>query len=153
MPTQNTRNFAVPSCHVLLPFIINNFANIVLSSFLKCYAAVIGQQLPTFRNNFSVPSSRVKHHWTSWSFKLGPIGFSEMSLSNCKLLLRNVPEERRFHLHYDGRWKSRIAKAVRRASYRLTTADIFLLNLRLDDLVSLDRPLRLQNFQTFGTER
>jgi len=27
---------------------------------LECYAALIGSQLPTFRNNLSVPSSRVK---------------------------------------------------------------------------------------------
>jgi hypothetical protein len=60
---------------------------------LGCYAASSGNHLPTFRDNVSVKSSRVKK--TSCPFKMGPINCPETSVKNYHSTLRNVSEERR----------------------------------------------------------
>jgi hypothetical protein len=52
--------------------------------------------LPTFRDNLSVPSLRVKN---SWLLKMGPIGCTETSVINYCYRLRNTPEERRSQVH------------------------------------------------------
>jgi hypothetical protein len=46
--------------------------------------------------------------WTSWPLKMGPIGCLETSVQNCHSTLRNIPEERRSHLHHGGSLKSRM---------------------------------------------
>jgi len=37
--------------------------------------------------------------WPAWSLKMGPISCSEMSITNKRCTLGNIPEERRPHLH------------------------------------------------------
>ena len=51
--------------------------------FLGCYAAIGGNSLPTFRDNVSVPSSRVK---------MGPIGCPETSVRIYHNLLSDCPK-------------------------------------------------------------
>jgi hypothetical protein len=55
---------------------------------LGCYAAKIGIYLPTFWDNLSVPSSRVKQ-----SRKMGQLGCSETLVNKYQSTLRNIPEE------------------------------------------------------------
>jgi len=59
-------------------------------------------RLPTFREKLSVPSSRVKLS------KMGPIGCPETSVTNYQSTPRNIPENRRAHLHLRGSLQSRI---------------------------------------------
>ena len=54
---------------------------------LGCYAARSGHFLPTFRDNWKVPSS-------GWTLRLGPFGCPEISVRNDHHSLRNNPEER-----------------------------------------------------------
>ena len=61
---------------------------------LRCYAAYVGSYVPTFRDNLSAPSSRVKQS-TPWPLKMGPLGRCEMSVSNYQHTLCKNPEERR----------------------------------------------------------
>jgi hypothetical protein len=103
---------------------------------LGYYAALSGSCAPTFRDNLSVSSPRVKiwaswplkdgtarlsrnvgikcqevHEesisWTSWPLKRGPIRCPETSVQNYHLWPRNTPEERRSHIHRGGSLKSR----------------------------------------------
>jgi hypothetical protein len=57
-----------------------------------------GNYLPTFRENQSFPSSRVK---------MGTIGCPERSVRDYHYLLRNFPKERRCVLLWGGSFKSR----------------------------------------------
>jgi hypothetical protein len=58
------------------------------------YAARNGNLLPTFRDNVSVPSSRVKKSKKpSWLLKMGPIGCPETSVQSYHSTLRNIAEE------------------------------------------------------------
>jgi hypothetical protein len=67
------------------------------------YAVLIGSSVPTFRDNLSHPSSRVKKSkkkrkllWvSSWPLKMGPMCCPETSVQNYNFMLRNIPEERR----------------------------------------------------------
>jgi len=52
------------------------------------YAASSGNFLPTFRDNFSVPSSGFKN-----PFRMGPTDCPERSIINCNYSLRNNPED------------------------------------------------------------
>ena len=67
---------------------------------LGYYAACSGIPLPAFRDNISVPSSRVKN-----SLENGPIGCAETSIRNYHYTPRNNPEgcssqsERSLSLH------------------------------------------------------
>jgi hypothetical protein len=49
--------------------------------------------VPTFRDNLSVPSSRIKKSKTSWTLKMGPIGCPEELLQNYHTALHNITEE------------------------------------------------------------
>jgi len=53
---------------------------------LGCCAAYNDDSLPTFRDNLSIPSSRVKKSkirpFISWPLKLGPMGCPETSVRN-----------------------------------------------------------------------
>jgi len=53
------------------------------------YAEWIDSVLPMFRNNLSVPSSRVKqsNFLGAWPSKMGPMGCSETSVTNCQSTL------------------------------------------------------------------
>jgi hypothetical protein len=66
---------------------------------LRYYATSNGNTLPTFRDNVSVPSSRVKKSnnvsWTTWSLKMGPICCLETSVKDYHSMLCNIPEEGR----------------------------------------------------------
>jgi hypothetical protein len=69
---------------------------------LGCYAASSGNPLPKFRDNVSVPSSRVKKsgevvllHWISWPLKIGLIHCPETSVKDYHSTLHNTAEERR----------------------------------------------------------
>jgi hypothetical protein len=55
-----------------------------------CYAAQIGSQLPTFRDNLSVPSSRA----TVVTLEDGTDTLSR-NVGNYQYMLRNIPEDRR----------------------------------------------------------
>jgi hypothetical protein len=61
------------------------------------YAALSGSSVPTFRDNLSVISSRVKKSKYTW------IGCPETSVQNYHLTLRtNIPKGRRLHQHRGG---------------------------------------------------
>jgi hypothetical protein len=75
---------------------------------LGCYAALSASSVPTSRGNLFLPSSVVKKSKkTSWPLKMEPMGCSETSVKNYHSSLRNIPEERRSHLHRVGSLKSR----------------------------------------------
>jgi hypothetical protein len=63
------------------------------------YASLCGRCVPTFQDNLSVPSSRVKKSillsFTSSPLKMGPIGCPETSVHTYHSRLRNIPEDRR----------------------------------------------------------
>jgi hypothetical protein len=89
---------------------------------LGYYAASSGNSLTNFRDNLSVPSSRVKNprrtvtfpmgctfcdfRFNSLLLKMGPIGCPETSVRNHHYSLRNNPKERSSHLLRDGSLKS-----------------------------------------------
>jgi len=64
-------------------------------------AAISGHFLPTFRDNWKVPSS-------GWTLRLGPFGCPEISVRNDHHSLRNNPEERSSQLLRGRSLKSRI---------------------------------------------
>jgi hypothetical protein len=74
-----------------------------ICALLGHYAASNGNPLPTFRDNVSVPTSRVKKSknkrsvssWTSWPLNLGPTRCPETSVKDYHSTLPNIPEERR----------------------------------------------------------
>ena len=103
-------------------FWYSKYTQLEICEFMGYYAASSGNPLPTFRNNVSVPSSRVKkskkertswpfkmepicctetsvnnYHSTYWSLKMRPIRCSETSVKDYHSTLRNIPEESRFH--------------------------------------------------------
>jgi hypothetical protein len=61
----------------------------------------VGNFLPTFRDNLSVPSKK-----DSWALKMGPIDCPETSVRNYHYLLHNSPEKHRSHLSRPGNLKS-----------------------------------------------
>ena len=68
---------------------------------VACDAAYIYSYLPTFRDNLSVPTSRVKQcknaSWTALP-KIGPIFYPETSVNNYESAPINIPEERISHI-------------------------------------------------------
>ena len=93
-----------------------------ICAFLEYYAASCGNCLPVFRDNVSVPSSRVKgpsHIETtlrlagflffldSWPLEMRPIRCPETSVNNNRNTQRNIPEESRSHQHGGGSVKSK----------------------------------------------
>jgi hypothetical protein len=70
-------------------------------AFLGFNAASSGERLPTFRNNVSVRSSRVKKFktstfsWTSWPLNMGPIRCPETCVKDYHSTLCYITEERR----------------------------------------------------------
>ena len=83
------------------------FAQVYIQScaLLGYYAAGSGNSSRIFRNNPSVPSSRIK---MSWSFKMGPLDSLETSVRNYHYTLRNSPEEGGSRLLRSGSLKSGI---------------------------------------------
>jgi hypothetical protein len=83
------------------------------------HVALSGSSILTFRDNLSVPSSRVKKSLTleyrshlqgsrnPWPLNMGPIGCPETSVQNYHSALRNIPEERSSQRHRAGNLKSR----------------------------------------------
>ena len=62
-----------------------------------------------FWDNISIPCSRAKQSrkfWTTWFFKMEPIGCLETSVRNYHYILRNFPEECRSHLLHGRSLKS-----------------------------------------------
>jgi hypothetical protein len=74
---------------VCISFLLYSMALFGICALLGFYAAHVGNYLPEFRNNLSVPF-----------LKMAPIGFPEKSVRNYPKALRNNPEERRFHYYY-----------------------------------------------------
>ena len=64
--------------------------------------------VPTFRDNVTVPSSRVKHSEknldhsspTAWTLKMGLLGCPETSVRNYYSALRKIPEDRRSQISW-----------------------------------------------------
>jgi hypothetical protein len=75
---------------------------------LGCYTASSGNSLPTFLDNLSVPSARVKNAIRAWyrnglesdywRLKKGTMGRTETSVRNYHYWLRNSAEVGSFHL-------------------------------------------------------
>jgi len=59
---------------------------------LECYAALVGSWLLKFRNSLSVTYSHTH-------LKMGQIGCSETSVTNCQPTQRNIPEQRGPQIH------------------------------------------------------
>jgi hypothetical protein len=73
----------------------------MLMALLSYNAVSTGNPLPTFRDNVSVRSSRVKKSkksWSSWPLMMEPVGCPETSVQNYHSMLRNIPEGGRSHL-------------------------------------------------------
>jgi hypothetical protein len=70
------------------------------------YAAYSGNSLPTFRENLSVPSWRVKKskHRTKnriyWTLKMKERGCAEKSVRMYHYMMRNIPEQCRYLAHF-----------------------------------------------------
>jgi hypothetical protein len=82
-----------------------------IRSFLRYYAALRGNCLPTFRDIVLVPSSTVKKTKSSSAslpLRMGQICCPETSVNNYHTTLRNASEERRSHQHRGGSLKSRL---------------------------------------------
>jgi hypothetical protein len=95
---------------------------------LGYYAALSGSYVPTFRDKPSVPSSTVKKS-TSWPFKMGPIRCAETSVKDYHSTLRNIPEERRSHLHSGGSLKWRTTPYVFKVGWFIGMGQYYHLNL------------------------
>ena len=68
-----------------------------LCALLGYYAAYSGNSLPTFRDNLSVQSSKVKKFKMNWPLKMRQMSCLETTVRNYHYTLRNIPEERRYH--------------------------------------------------------
>jgi hypothetical protein len=92
-------------------FVISGFRRDVdeIYALLGYNAASSGNPLPTFRDNISVPSSRVKKSKKTWTdpLKMGPIRCPETSVKDYHSTLCYTPEECRSHQHCGGSLKSR----------------------------------------------
>ena len=77
-----------------------------ICALLDYYTAYSGNSLPTFRENLSVPSWRVKKSKQRtikriyWLLKMGPRGCPETSVRLYHCMLRNTPKQCRFHVHF-----------------------------------------------------
>jgi len=80
-----------------------------IGALLTCYTVYSGNSVPTFGDNLSVLSSRIKKSnnnsfsYTSGHFKMGPKVCLETSVRKCHCALCNDPEERRYHVIRGGR--------------------------------------------------
>jgi hypothetical protein len=76
-------------------YVITGYRRFVnaICAILGFYAAWNGSFLPTFRDNISVPSSRVKH--SAWPLKMWPTGFPETTVRNYNSKLRSIPKKHR----------------------------------------------------------
>ena len=80
-----------------------------ICALLGYYAPSSGNPLPTFRDNVSVPSSRIKKSKKQRGpLKMGPIRCPETSVKDYHSTLRNIPKERRSNQHRGGSLKLRI---------------------------------------------
>jgi hypothetical protein len=71
--------------------------DVVICILLGYHAAWNGNYLPTFRDNLSVPYSRVKKCCRLLDpWKMGPISCLKTSVRNDHCTLRDIPEERRY---------------------------------------------------------
>jgi len=90
-----------------------------ICALLWFHVAQSGNSVPTFRDDLSVPSSRVnksKHLQESNSSDKGTIGFPETSVRNYHSTLRNNSEERIYHTgNTDTVYKKQIRKLIRLA--------------------------------------
>ena len=59
---------------------------------LGCYDLYIGIYVPKFRETYRF---HIHSRWTASSFKMGPIGCPETSVTNYQSTLRNIPEKGR----------------------------------------------------------
>jgi len=85
--------------------VLQSFYEYEICAIQEYYAAYCGNSLSTFRDNLSVPFSRVKKsrimylgRWISWPLKMGPTGCPETSVRNYHYTLRNITDECRSHL-------------------------------------------------------
>ena len=112
---ESTRNFSLENLDskkthlqykrtALLLDALVNVRHADICPLLRFYTAYKGSFLPTFRDNLSVPSSKVKKskkNWISLPSKMGPIGYPETSIINYHYTLCKIPKEGRCHLHRD----------------------------------------------------
>ena len=85
-------------------YVISSFSRDVkeICALLRYYAAQNGNVLPAFRNNLSVPPSRVKKSknpssWIFWPLKMESIDCPETSVKNYHPMLRNISEDSTCH--------------------------------------------------------
>ena len=71
-------------------------------------ALFCGSSVPTFRDNLSVPSSRVRKSWDFLTIEDETDRLSQNVVLNYHSTLRKIPEERSSHLDRGGSLKSRI---------------------------------------------
>ena len=87
--SQDTKRYMI-FCNRILGFVWFKVTELGVSeifALLGCCVLYIGGLLPTFRNEVSVPSSRVKTR---------PIGYPETSVRSHQSTLRKIPEQRAF---------------------------------------------------------
>jgi hypothetical protein len=79
--------------------------DLVICGLLGNYTASCDNYLPTFRDNVSVPSSRVET-LESRPLKMGPTRCTETSVNNYHTTPCNYPKYHRLHQHRGGSLKS-----------------------------------------------
>ena len=62
---------------------------------------------------FKAPEVKQHSSWTAWPLKMGLIGHSKRSVTNCQPALHNIPEDQRSRLPCSRSWKSRIPEEQR----------------------------------------
>jgi hypothetical protein len=79
---------------------------------VEYHAARSSNSLPAFRDNLTVPFSRVKNTITleAWPWKMGKISCPETSVRNYRSSLRKTPEEHSSHLLRGGSLNSHIVR-------------------------------------------
>jgi hypothetical protein len=74
---------------------------------LECYAALIGSKLPTFRDDIGSIFKGQKQSKKTLILQDETDRLPETLVTYYQSTLRNMPEERRSHLHHGGSLKSR----------------------------------------------
>jgi len=86
----------------------NDIYTLEICALLGFYTRNIVNSLPTFRENLSVPPSRVKKSKISWHMKVGTRDCPETSVSSYRHTLRNIPEDRKNLIYFGAEGRNHV---------------------------------------------
>ena len=98
-----------------------------ICAFIGYYAAKSSNSLPSFRDNLSVSSSRVKKPKIYLPLKMGTTGCQETLVRNYHSAPLNIPEECWSHMHCDRSW-NRARKNIYLYSEKFTKSEVWQTN-------------------------